>query len=140
MTAEADIRQVVDQWSKAMAAKDIKGVMAHTAPACVVYSLAPPLRTPRESPDGLAGWFETWRGPIGYAVTELDVTTDGDVAFCHSLNHLTGTKTTGETADLWFRHTLGLRRADGVWTIVHEHESVPFYMDGSFKAAIDLKP
>ena len=24
--------------------------------------------------------------------------------------------------------------------IVHEHESVPFYMDGSFRAAIDLKP
>jgi hypothetical protein len=24
--------------------------------------------------------------------------------------------------------------------IAHEHESVPFYMDGSFKAAVDLTP
>ena len=26
------------------------------------------------------------------------------------------------------------------WKIMHEHSSVPFYMDGSFKAAVDLKP
>ena len=42
--------------------------------------------------------------------------------------------------DLWFRATLGFRKIDRKWTITHEHSSVPFYMDGSFKAAIDLKP
>ena len=26
------------------------------------------------------------------------------------------------------------------WKITHQHNSVPFMMDGSFKAAIDLKP
>ena len=36
--------------------------------------------------------------------------------------------------------TLGFRKIDDEWTITHEHSSVPFYMDGSFKAAIDLKP
>jgi ketosteroid isomerase-like protein len=40
----------------------------------------------------------------------------------------------------WFRQTLCFRKINGAWTIVHEHESVPFYMDGSFRAAIDLKP
>jgi PhnB protein len=33
-----------------------------------------------------------------------------------------------------------LRRENGEWSIVHEHESVPFLMDGSDKAALDLKP
>ena len=42
--------------------------------------------------------------------------------------------------DVWFRHTIGLRKIDGRWKIVHSHESVPFYMDGSDKAAVDLKP
>jgi ketosteroid isomerase-like protein len=42
--------------------------------------------------------------------------------------------------DLWFRETLGFRKIDGKCAITHEHKSVPFYMDGSFKAAIDLKP
>jgi ketosteroid isomerase-like protein len=45
-----------------------------------------------------------------------------------------------EGFDLWFRSTLGLRKSDGVWRIVHEHTSTPFYMDGSFRAAVDLKP
>lgn len=26
------------------------------------------------------------------------------------------------------------------WRIVHQHESTPFYMDGSFTAAVDLTP
>ena len=50
------------------------------------------------------------------------------------------TTTEGMKVDLWFRETLGFRKIDGKWTITHEHSSVPFYMDGSFKAAIDLKP
>jgi PhnB protein len=61
-----------------------------------------------------------------------------DVAFCHSLNRISGTKT--EKSDIWFRHTLGFRKIGGEWKITHEHESVPFYMDGSYKAAVDLKP
>jgi ketosteroid isomerase-like protein len=32
------------------------------------------------------------------------------------------------------------RDEHGAWKIAHEHTSVPFYMDGSFRAAIDLKP
>jgi hypothetical protein len=46
----------------------------------------------------------------------------------------------GEKVDLWFRATLGFRKIDGRWKITNEHSSVPFYMDGSFKAAVDLKP
>jgi ketosteroid isomerase-like protein len=38
------------------------------------------------------------------------------------------------------RGTVGLRRIDGRWKITHEHASVPFYMDGSYKAAVDLQP
>lgn len=29
---------------------------------------------------------------------------------------------------------------DGKWLIVHGHTSVPFAMDGSFRAQVDLKP
>ena len=41
---------------------------------------------------------------------------------------------------MWFRNTLCLRKAGDAWKIAHGHESVPMYMDGSFKAAIDLEP
>jgi ketosteroid isomerase-like protein len=38
------------------------------------------------------------------------------------------------------RVTVCFRKIAGKWKVVHEHVSVPFYMDGSFKAAVDLKP
>ena len=51
-----------------------------------------------------------------------------------------GTKTDGTQVDLWVRATVGYRKHEGRWTVVHEHVSVPFYMDGSERAALDLKP
>jgi PhnB protein len=56
------------------------------------------------------------------------------------LQHLTGTRTSGEEIDLWFRATAGFRREDGQWRIAHLHNSVPFAMDGSEKALLHLKP
>jgi hypothetical protein len=38
------------------------------------------------------------------------------------------------------RATIGFAKISGTWKATHEHVSVPFYMDGSNKAAIDLKP
>ena len=35
---------------------------------------------------------------------------------------------------------VGLRRIDGAWRITHRHDSTPFYMDGSYRAATDLEP
>jgi len=53
---------------------------------------------------------------------------------------MTGTKTDGEQVDLWFRSTVGFRRAPVGWQITHEHDSTPFHMDGSGRAATDLSP
>ena len=64
----------------------------------------------------------------------------GDTAYGFGLSHMTGTKTNGHEGDLWSRETLGFRKVGGAWKIAHEHSSVPFYMDGSFRAAVDLKP
>jgi PhnB protein len=35
---------------------------------------------------------------------------------------------------------LGGAQLDGSWRIVHEHDSTPFYLDGSLRAALDLRP
>jgi ketosteroid isomerase-like protein len=45
-----------------------------------------------------------------------------------------------EDQDMWYRTTLCLRKAGGRWQIVCDHASVPFYMDGSYRAAVALKP
>jgi PhnB protein len=140
LRVEAQIRAVIDDWARAMRAKDVAGVMAHYAPDSVTFDLAPPLISTGADAEGLQAWFSTWPGPIGYEIRDRRITAGDDVAFCHSLNRLSGTKSDGEKADVWFRLTLGLRKLGGEWRIAHQHESVPFYMDGSYRAAVDLKP
>jgi PhnB protein len=139
-TTETQIRAVIDDWADALRRKDPAGVIRHCAPDFIQFSLAPPLVSTATNAQGLEAWFATWRGPLGYEVRELNISAGEDIAFSYSLNHMSGTKTDGHQADLWFRQTLGFRKVGGTWKIVHEHESVPFYMDGSFKAAVDLKP
>ena len=94
----------------------------------------------RPSKEDLAGWFSTWRGLIGYEIGDLKIAVGDDIAYCHSLSRWTGARTDGEDTDIWFRETICLRKMNGQWLITHIHESVPMYMDGSLKAAIDLKP
>jgi uncharacterized protein (TIGR02246 family) len=139
---EARIRELIHEWASALGAKDIDRVMSHYAADVVSFDLAPPLQyvgadAVRKS---LAEWFPTFRGPIGYEVRDLGITAGDGVAFCRSLNRISGTRTDGEETDVWVRATLGCREVDGRWMMTHEHASVPFYMDGSDKAAVDLKP
>jgi len=74
-------------------------------------------------------------------VTRLEITAGGDVAFATSIDRLSATpKGMSEGFTLWFRVTLGLRKVDGRWLVTHEHESVPFEMDGSLRASVGLEP
>jgi PhnB protein len=136
---ETQIRSVIEDWAAGLRAKDARRVMGHGADGLVHFSLAPPLVADESGPFGLQKWFDTWQGPLGYELRGLEIVAGDGVAFSHSLNHLTGTQN-GKRADVWFRSTLGFRKVGGQWKIAHEHESVPFLMDGSDKAALDLKP
>lgn len=136
---EARIRAAIDARANAIRAKRVQGVMDCFTEDSVGFYLEPPLRQSPHNED-LGGWFATWHGSIGYEMRDLAVTSGDDVAYCHSLIHLTGTRTDGETTDVWYRETLCLRKIRDQWLITHIHESVPMYMDGTFKAAIDLKP
>lgn len=140
---EAMIRSLRDELTNAIRNKDADRLTSCFSADTVMFVLAPPLQFKGdEGPgkDGVKQWFDTFQGPIGYEIRDLRITAGDDVAFCHSLNRISGTRGDGEETDIWVRETLGLRKIDGEWRIAHQHQSVPFYMDSSNKAAIDLKP
>lgn len=138
--AENEVRRVIESWAAAIRRKDVAGVTKCFADESVRFELAPPLQDSMPLRESLKAWFATFHGNIGYEIRDLTIHASGDLAYCHSVNHLTGTKVDGERPNVWFRVTLCLRQFDARWLITHTHESVPFYMDGSFKAAIDLHP
>jgi ketosteroid isomerase-like protein len=55
----------------------------------------------------------------------LNVTTQGDLAFVHSVHHVNGTLPGGHIAGRWVRWTACFRKIDNVWLVVHDHVSVP---------------
>lgn len=152
-TDEAQIRQLMDNWARTIQAKDANGVVSNYAPEVVSFDIAPPLRQrvgKDEYKKGLEAWFSTFQDLIGYEIHELEIAVGGDLALAHSIIRLSGKRKSadgvdikveeGEDTDGWMRSTVGFCKIDGKWMITHEHSSVPMYMDGSDKAAIDLKP
>ncbi|MGH6861450.1 MAG: nuclear transport factor 2 family protein [Phyllobacterium sp.] len=134
------IASVIEDWSAAIRNKEAARALSHLTDDIVQFTLAPPLHYSGKQAEDIQGWFDTWDGPIGAEARDVEITAGDGVAFVRCLVRMTGTKTDGQRADLWFRQTLGLTKQDKAWKIAHAHASVPFYMDGSFKAAIDLEP
>jgi uncharacterized protein (TIGR02246 family) len=125
--AEALIRQRIADWAKALRSKDIDSAMSLYAPDIVSFDVDPPLRY-AGTDNKRRAWqefFAVHTGPLAYEVRDLNVTTQGELAFVHSLNHVSGTVASGHISDLWVRWTACFRRIDGVWLVVHEHVSVP---------------
>jgi ketosteroid isomerase-like protein len=127
-----------------MRARDADWLVARYAPDVVSFGLAPPLQTTSAEVtdvNRLRSWFAGFDGPIDFEIRDLKVTAGADVAFCHSLNRLSTTPRGAPAKfDLWYRATVCLRKIDATWRIIHEHNSTPFYMDGSLRAALDLQP
>jgi PhnB protein len=137
---QAAIRAIFGDRTNALFGKVADLAVKHFADDAVSYDLDPPLQHLGPDKGALQAWFDTWEGPIGWAMGDLAVDVGGDIAIARGLGHMTGTKKNGDKVDLWTRVTIGFVRRGAEWKITHQHNSVPFLMDGSFKAAIDLKP
>jgi ketosteroid isomerase-like protein len=92
-----------------------------------MFDVPPPLES-----KGLEAYKRTWelffswaREPVVFNIREMSVTAGHDVAFVATLMHCAGTELNGQDLELDFRLTIGLRKVDDQWIVVHEHHSVP---------------
>ena len=125
--AEAEIRALIESWTKAVHAGDLQGVLAHHSDDIQIFDVPPPneLR-------GIDAYRETWppffewqgRG-ASFEIVSLDVTAGDDVAFATALLRCGTEEELGKDPDNRLRLTVGLRREDGRWVVCHEHHSFP---------------
>jgi ketosteroid isomerase-like protein len=108
----AEIEALLQQLAKAHADHDADAIVESYTPDAVIYDLSPPLTRHGMSRKSVTAWLGGWEGPIQIASRD----------------------------DMWYRTTMCLQKASGRWRIACDHSSVPFYMDGSYRAAVDLKP
>jgi ketosteroid isomerase-like protein len=134
------IRAIIAAIEAAYHAKDAAAIARHYAPGAVIADLAPPLRRRGLDVSATQAWLDGWDGPVELTTHELEIHVDGNLALCHGFLHTRARTRSGEQEAWWSRITVALARAPAGWRIIHEHSSVPFHMDGSLRAAIDLEP
>jgi ketosteroid isomerase-like protein len=138
---QTDLGVLFDHRSEAIWTKDIERLMSLYSPDVVYFDLVPPLQY--VGADALRQrfleWFESFDGPIGQEIADLDVVEGGDVAIAHMLIRAGGTLKNGQEVGFWVRATDGCRRSDDEWLITHEHISLP--VDPMSRSAVmDLVP
>jgi uncharacterized protein (TIGR02246 family) len=138
---QAHVVKLMDHWVNAIRTKDVDAAMSNYSKNVISFDVVTPLQyfgldAVRKR---IQDWFSTFEGPIGFETHDLRIATDSDVAFAHSLSHVTGTKKDGAPLDMWWRSTVCYRKIDDRWMVTHEHNSVPFD-PGSGRASLDLKP
>ena len=143
MSAETEIKAVLDARRAAVESKDAQASVAHYASDIVLFDLPPPLSQPRSEivdPGRAQQWFDTWEGEITTDLRDLVIKVEGNLAFAYGLLHMSGKRTDGSEGNFWSRTTICLERRGGEWSILHDHNSFPMLMDGSGKSATDLRP
>lgn len=127
MEDETEIRTLVEEWASAVRRRDMAAVLRHHSSDVVMFDVPPPFKS-----KGIEAYASTWDGffawatePVTFRIEKMSVTASRDVAFVVAEMKCAGTEASGEAVALDVRLTVGLRKIDGQWTIVHEHHSIP---------------
>jgi uncharacterized protein (TIGR02246 family) len=140
---QAEIRQLLDRWTKAFRARDLNGIMSIYEPgqALVAYDIVPPLQyTGFEAyKKDYQEFLDQFSGAIEIEMQDLTIVAGDTVAFSRGLERMSGTLKNGQKFDAWVRFTECYRKTNGHWLAIHDHISVPVDLD-SGKAALGLKP
>lgn len=123
----AAIRQLIENWARAVREQNRPAILAHHDPQILMFDVPPPFLS-----KGIPAYDQTWdlfftdSNNVGvFDIDHLDVTAGQDVAFATALMHCGTCDKDGPNGQLAFRLTVGLKKIDGQWTILHEHHSVP---------------
>jgi uncharacterized protein (TIGR02246 family) len=128
MSDEAEIRDLIERWAKAVRKQDIEGVLADHSKDMLMFNVPPPVVV-----QGIYAYRETWpeffkwqrEADGSFEIVSLNITAGDQVAFaigvlrCGSKAELTKDSTPR------LRLTVGLRKENGRWQIAHEHHSFP---------------
>ena len=124
---ESAIRELITSWAAAVRAKDLQGILAHHADDFLMFDVPPPFES-----RGIKDYQKTWDlfysaqpEPVAFDIQRLDIVVGSDVAFAVALMQCAEINKNGQRIPLDFRLTVGLRKINGQWIIMHEHHSIP---------------
>ncbi len=123
---ETQLRGLIARWSKAVRDENRAGIRADHDADILMFDVPPPFLS-----RGLNAYMATWETfltfqakPVEFDFHDIAITAGTDVAFATAIGRCCDLSS-GEKVVLEFRLTMGFRKHDGRWRIVHEHHSVP---------------
>jgi uncharacterized protein (TIGR02246 family) len=138
---EVQIRQLIADRGSAVCAKDLDRIMSFYARDVVFFDCKPPFQT-----RGAEAFRRIWEtclplfpASCGMESRDLRIFVGGDLAFAHWLYRFASHEKDHAAMQTWLRTTVGYRRNQGKWQIVHEHGSVPFNPE-TRQAVFTLEP
>lgn len=125
---EADIREVLEKWSRATREGRHDEVLANHVDDLVIFDVLPPMRfeSAAEYRKSWDDWQPDAQGEIRFELEDLTVSAGDDVGFAFGLLQCGGTLPDGKTFRDTVRITFCLRKQGGQWKVVHQHVSKPY--------------
>ena len=120
------VRALIENWARAVRERDINGVLAFHTENFVMYDVPEPFQSV-----GLEAYLSTWENFFEYTkpgvfdIHELHVFAGNDVAFAFGRLQCSDKTNSNNYTPLDFRLTMGLKKIDGKWMVLHEHHSIP---------------
>jgi len=124
---ELEIRKLIEQWAKAVREENRTAIRADHDASILMFDVPPPFLS-RGLDDYMLTWekfFSSSEKPVAFAFHDVQVTCGQDVAFATAVGRCVNIDTSGKREPLEFRLTMGLRKIDGRWRVMHEHHSLP---------------
>ncbi len=124
--SETQIRELVENWARAVRDRNIDAIIAHHSEDIVMYDVPEPFQS-----TGINEYRKTWdlffayTKPGVFDILELHITAGENVAFCFAKMKCEDKSKSTEFELLDFRLTIGLEKINNQWAIIHEHHSVP---------------
>jgi len=124
---EAQIQALIERWAKAVREENRAAIRSDHDSEILMFDVPPPFLS-----RGLDAYMATWETffsssekPVTFDFHDVKVTCGQDVAFATATGKCVNIDPNGKREPLEFRLTMGLRKIDGKWCVMHEHHSLP---------------
>jgi uncharacterized protein (TIGR02246 family) len=124
---EVEVRALIERWAKAVREEDRAGIRADHDADILMFDVPPPFLS-----RGLDAYMATWETffsaaekPVAFDFHDVEVSCGENVGFATAVGRCVNIDGSGRREPLEFRLTMGLRKIDGRWRVMHEHHSLP---------------
>jgi ketosteroid isomerase-like protein len=124
---QTEILAPIERWTAAVRNENRGAIRRDHDAGMLMFDVPPPFLS-----RGLDAYMATWElffssveKPVAFDFHDIEITAGEDVAFATATGNCVNIDSKGNREPLQFRLTMGLRKIEGQWRVMHEHHSLP---------------